>query len=206
MARCAMGRNVMFRWLTMPNGLGLFIYLLILWLFSIVATNVLADSTTADTSEAIQGAIEELVASEPRHPLYKSQEARQALADAIAQASDEYDVPPFLMLTIAYRESSLRIKALGKIGEAGLFQLHGVARRSCPHELNSDPLTHARCGARWLRVAFEMCGKSWEYAILAYGSGSCRAGKESMWARRAVNRLKMAKRLEDKWHTTQTKK
>ena len=191
-----------------PNKLGLTVYLVILVLLSVLCRTVLAEEPSIlDRNEALQVAILSLVAEEPNHVLNRDLAARERLADALIDAGDEYDVSPYLLLVMAYRESSLKMSAVGKLGELGLFQLHGVAKESCSETLTDDPATHARCGARWLRLSFEMCGgKSWGKAVSAYGAGRCDVGESSMWAERARSRVRMAERLEARWDTTQTRK
>jgi soluble lytic murein transglycosylase-like protein len=199
----------MVNWMNNPSRLGLIVYIVILWFLAIFCRSAFADDerSVSDRSQAIQGAILSLVAEEPTHTLNRDSDARERLALALIEAGDEYDVSPYLLLVMAYRESSLKMSAIGKLGEKGLFQLHGVAKETCPEKLSDDPITHARCGARWLRLSFAMCGgRSWENAVAAYGAGRCNIGEASMWAERARARVRMAGRLERKWDMTPTKK
>ena len=73
--------------------------------------------------------------------------------DACAQMTEP--VPdrtrcPALIVAIAFRESSWRPDAVGRLGPLGLLQVHGVATEGLPREQVLDPGTNVGLGARWL--------------------------------------------------------
>lgn len=122
---------------------------------------------------------------------------RRALTGDIARAIDaaarETHTDPWLLISMAYHESSFQPTACGLKRELGLLQVHGKALKRCQAR-GLDPSTSledsVRCGASWLAQVTADCGievQEWEQcrktkqapacngALAAYLSGSCHA-------------------------------
>lgn len=118
-------------------------------------------------------------------PLWRPQRAGELedVATAIVRAcrADPWPSPercPGLLAALAFRESSFRAGAVGRLGEVGLFQLRGVATAGETREAAMDPTVNARLALAWLRRSAFSCrlaGRdSDEAALSMYGSGRCR--------------------------------
>jgi len=90
--------------------------------------------------------------------------------DDLTAAANEYDIDPYLLLTIAFYESSLQTTAIGGRGEIGLMQILGDAAQDCDLLTQRGQLT---CGSRWLAKAYEVCG-TWPRALTMYATGECK--------------------------------
>jgi hypothetical protein len=87
--------------------------------------------------------------NDPRRALAKEYE--EMLIDvAMVEGID-----PALFIAMTFLESSFNPKAEGAIGELGLVQVHGKAKRGCNLE---TPRGQAECGARWLVTVSGECG------------------------------------------------
>lgn len=125
------------------------------------------------TKERIQKAVQYYLGTAKGHPMY--QRARQqSFVDDLYTAGTEEGLPETLLPTIAYLESSFRSDAVGKLGEVGLVQVHGEAKNGCDLETQLGQL---RCGAKWLRKAYDACG-NWRGAMTMYATGKCATKKE----------------------------
>lgn len=110
--------------------------------------------------------------------------------EAFYSASKKYYVDADLLIVWAFYESSLSSKAIGKLGEIGLFQVKGAHRGSCEDD-GLDPLS-VDCGAFLIATDRYYCG-SLERGLNRYASGSCDGTPRS---RRIVDyRLKMIKKI-----------
>ena len=118
-------------------------------------------------------------------------------AKAIGEAAELYGLDWELLAACAYAESSYDPRAVGKVGEVGLLQVHGPARRSCVKSgLDlTEPRGQVLCGARWLSLLAGKCGavvadpelcssrtardgaraRACSGGLAAYLSGSCEA-------------------------------
>ena len=134
-----------------------------------LSTSSSVDSEVATDQYRIERAIDHLMKDAPARTLAKNKEKRLELAKWIELASRAHDVPPLLLTAVAFRESSFRPNVTGKIGEKGLVQVHGLAARGCDL---GDEIGQLKCGARWLRVSYDLCG-SWDSALTAYATGGC---------------------------------
>lgn len=126
--------------------------------------------------------------------------------ELLVDAAEAQGIDPALFVAMAFLESSFDPKAVGKLGEKGLVQVHGMAKRGCDL---STPEGQAACGARWLQVGVSECGGhvvlDWDKCVKtaspgacsgglsAYASGSCAASETVAWVVR--RRLKLAERL-----------
>ena len=118
-------------------------------------------------------------------------------ARAIGEAAELYGLDWELLAACAYAESSYDPGAVGKVGEVGLLQVHGPARRTCVKSgLDlTEPRGQVLCGARWLSLLAGKCGavvadpelcssrtardgaraRACSGGLAAYLSGSCEA-------------------------------
>jgi hypothetical protein len=119
---------------------------------------------------AVDYAIKHFMKACPGKPIMKNPEIREEMANAIVGASRAHGVPPLLLTTIVYNESTFEMSARGKLGEIGLTQVHGEAAKNCVLDTISGQLD---CGARWLAHYYPTCG-DWEKSLTAYATrGQC---------------------------------
>lgn len=107
--------------------------------------------------------------------LEKRPERARRVVGAIFEVATEESFDPYLLLAYASRESGLRANARGALGEQGLLQLHGYARRVCAKGLDlGQPRSNLRAGICWLRVAQRKCETTNVWIVTAaYGTGKC---------------------------------
>lgn len=106
----------------------------------------------------------------PGKPIMRSATLREEMAQAIVTAANTHGVPPLLLTTIVYNESTFDITAKGKLGEIGLTQVHGLAAKGCELDTAEGQLD---CGARWLAHYYPKC-ETWERSLTAYATkGKC---------------------------------
>jgi len=123
------------------------------------------DAETITVSAVIRG----LLKTNRRHHLYRDDAARNALAAEFVQVAREWDIPLYLLVASAYKESTFRPNVAGKLGEQGLLQLHGPAAEGCDF---STTLGQLQCGARYLSASAKKCGDLRD-AVARYMSGGC---------------------------------
>lgn len=115
----------------------------------------------------VETAIEHLTRGNAAHPLTRLPKRRIEMARLIASAAEAHQIPALLLTAIAFRESSLRTRVTGDLGERGLLQVHGIAAEGCDLETAEGQLD---CGARWLRRCADRCG-SLDGGFALYASG-----------------------------------
>lgn len=121
---------------------------------------------------------------------YRTEIVRSAVA-----AGQRHDLPPSLLLSMAFFESSYRSTAIGTRGELGLLQVGEQARRVCLcPDIQTDIQTQIDCGACWLARARRACGNL-RGALTMYAVGKCTSGDPRV-ARLVSARLTMARTLE----------
>jgi len=138
------------------------------------------------------------------HPLADNADALTEIADALDDAAQEYQVPPLLLVSMAWFESSFRVdvlslKKIGALGEKGLLQTgpHAVRDGRCD---TSTIAGQALCGARWLAVARDGCDGSIERGLVLYASGrTCDKNKSKKLRYRINSRLRLWRRLEERF-------
>lgn len=127
-------------------------------------------------------------------------------AQYLKDAGDRYDLDPWLLAAMAFRESGLNPFAVGAVGEVGILQLHpknprskGVRfvrdawyRQRCKKELGACQREVVERAAQLLARSLEKCGGNLESALGMYNSGKCRA-KTRYSARVFGERLAMMK-------------
>ena len=129
----------------------------------------------------------------PRHELNRDAALRAEVAGYFAGAGVQYDIPPTLLVYWAYRESSLKTNVVGKLGEIGYGQVHGIARRTC-QDGGHDPTTREGsiyCMAMLMDEGRRFCG-SLESGLIWYASGSCRGSEKTR--RKIKQRMKAWRR------------
>jgi len=139
------------------------------------------ESINIQTPEAVDKMIEFLLCGQdPKSWLCGAKnEQREEVAASIVSLAKIYDLPPLLLVVKFYLESRFDIHKIGKLGEVGIPQVHGVAKRGC--ELAS---AHGQmeCGAVYLSSLVQACkSKTLQSALVVYMSGKCRPG-EKVWS------------------------
>jgi hypothetical protein len=121
----------------------------------------------------------------------------------LSEAGEQYEVDPWLLAAMAYRESSLNPFAVGGYGEAGILQLHprsrtskGVRfvrdtryRTSCQRESGACQREVVERAAQMLRSSFEKCGGDMVKALGMYNTGKC--GGNPPYAKRVLKERKL---------------
>lgn len=152
--------------------------------FALYAVNVSAGEGDHCDTESLAGitkAVTFLIHRDP-HPLQNNPARIAEISIALCDAGSRYDVDPYLLTAMAWRESTFRpnvlsLDKIGKAGEKGLLQVGREAAATCPHFM-TDVNGQALCGARWLAQAYKECegvapGKATDAEALAmYASGN----------------------------------
>ncbi|MCP4678077.1 MAG: hypothetical protein GY854_21700 [Deltaproteobacteria bacterium] len=134
------------------------------------------DISRAIQTLLLQGIPEHNILPHPAHPMACNKELRDELATGIKTAADAYNVPPFLLVAIAFREGSFKNTAKGGIGERSTFQmLPRIAKLAAAIDSRCNLKTYegaAFCTAIWLNnlSAPKRC-TSHEGALLKYATG-----------------------------------
>lgn len=143
----------------------------------------------------------------PRSPINKRPGLRKKFVTGIVEASVKYDIPPMVLVSIAYRENGFYLKPQGKIGERGAFQIapktyrhirKGAFPWSDVKEKGCRTQTYeggALCAAALLRVNQDRCETLWG-AVVLYASGrTCKPDNRHLrWLVR--DRMGLANRLD----------
>lgn len=124
--------------------------------------------------QTITALIALLLAPAPNRALYKDTEACKELATMFVAAGEKYNLEPDLLTVWSFGESSFRPDAKGAIGEVGLFQVHGVAKKTCL--TNGFDLATMKgqiyCGALLIDMSRRYCGDLTR-GLYRYASGKC---------------------------------
>ena len=145
------------------------------------------------TADHIIALLIALSVATPNARVMRDPEYRTEIAASIMDAQAAYGTPASLLTAIAYYESSFDSAAVGKLGEIGLTQVHGLAASGC--ELDSVR-GQIMCGARWLARWKSVCGgDTWYRPLIGYASGSCETSSATL-RRRIMLRINMANRME----------
>jgi len=138
-------------------------------------------------------AVLSLVDGAPNRKITKDYFYRADLVATIVHISNEYNIDPMLMIATLYRESSFKMNVTGKIGEKGMGQVHGLAKRGC--EMSTE-YGQIDCAASWMAKMIKQCG-SVNNGVSAYLSGKCKpTGKVLAAIRRRVG---LAKKLNKRF-------
>jgi hypothetical protein len=154
-----------------------------------------APPDTGITAEiaAVDAAILHLMDLNPAHRVVVDAEYRAAVVAALVGAGHAHDVPPLLLTTIAYRESTFDHAATGQRGELGITQI----MPRWEHALGCDLSTiggQVDCSARMLARFRATCG-SWPGALTLYATGKgCATGPVT--TRKIASRIAQWQALE----------
>lgn len=123
-------------------------------------------------SEMITALILQWLALTPNAPAVRDDQYRDQIVSSICAESEEHDIPAALLAAIAYHESSFNSNAIGKLGEIGLYQVHGAASAGCDLDTVAG---QTACGASWLARWRDICPgeHGWYSALVGYASGAC---------------------------------
>lgn len=147
----------------------------------------------SDIVNGIAAAMDRLTRVAPRHPVQRDSEWRRELAEMIVAAADVHGVDPFLLLTVAFCESTLRPAVLGSLGERGLGQVHGVAAKGCDL---STPQGEIECTARHLALCRTLCDGSTAQTLARYATGGvCKPRKGGRLDGLVRRRVRIYRRL-----------
>ena len=84
------------------------------------------------TIDDVDAAIRWLTRSAPKsNPMQLYPLERMQMAIAIYYAAEDWDLNPYLLVVMAYHESSFKKHVRGDLGEVGIFQMHGPPLRRC---------------------------------------------------------------------------
>lgn len=121
-----------------------------------------------------QGIPKHEIKPRPRHPILRDGSAMREFSLAVLDAAEAHEVPPFLLVAIALRESSILTGQVGTIGETTMFQMtKGFIKAAKRLDSTCDPNTvrgSARCAAVMLYRYKNECG-TWGEAIAKYATG-----------------------------------
>lgn len=107
---------------------------------------------------------------------YSDPSYRVELAKAFLDAAERYDVSPWLLVGMSYRETVFRMNGIGDGGKSvGLMQVGKMGRRACRDVCGGMETAHEQimCGACWLDKGRQWCG-SLDGGLSAYISGECK--------------------------------
>jgi hypothetical protein len=176
----------------------------ILFLVILVAGILACGRTWSDDATPVRDVanlLREMTRIRPNHPIQKSNDYAGQLAAAVLWSAEYRSVPAPLLLSVLYHESSFIRGRVGKIGEVGLGQLHGVASDGCDFTtLEGD----VDCAARWLGRGYARC-KTPDGALFWYaGHIDCGSSKLAL-VELVDRRLRTMKKIET-WLETNNKK
>ena len=185
-----------------------------IFLFLSICGNAVAEPTVEQVSEAIlhiaYDGMPGRIQPDRGNKVVRDVKARNELASAIVQAAKRYDIPPMLMVSIAYRENSFLRQRIGKLGEKSAFQVvpgnvSAIRRGKFPWSDISEPQCDldtmdgaALCAAALLRIHVGKCGDL-KGAFSLYASGkTCKpsVGGKLYWV--VKDRFKIAEYLEER--------
>jgi len=174
------------RIITDPSNTGLWVYFFVLFLI------LVALPCRSDTDTNILPALRWLVEDrEPGHPFNRRPERLESFAADVVQVATEYDLDPYLLAAMAWHETRFMNNRVGRLGERGVVQVHGVGARRCDF---STPLGSLKCGAAWLRGRIDVCG-SVRRGLNAYATGRCKVLPNTHADKSILRRLRLAQKL-----------
>ena len=103
------------------------------------------------------------------HDVHTVEALRCAEKPLLSRAED-----PYLLAAIQFHESSWRPGVVGRRGELGLMQVHGVALQGLRRDAAIEPGTNVRLGYEYLLRCRRLCGEGpAELWLGAFASGAC---------------------------------
>lgn len=196
-----MDKTQLTNWLYYPTAMGgivLMTLLVIATLPLLAASDDVEAEAIADEIPTLESQLESVMVhlcrTVPRHVVNRDPAWRKRLVAHIVEASAEYGLDPFLMTVIMFCESSFKMSAVGKLGEVGLGQVHGLAARGC--DLSTER-GQVQCTARWLAYARSLCNGSDKQMIARYATGrTCDPPADSRLERLVNYRLRLRRRMK----------
>lgn len=101
----------------------------------------------------------------------KNTAERARIETAIAQAADQYDVPPSLIRAVIQAESSFRTKVVSKAGAKGLMQLMPATAKELGVKDAFNIEQNITGGTKYLRRMLDLFGGDAKTALAAYNAG-----------------------------------
>lgn len=149
----------------------------IMWfiIFSLFVILIFSMDVESKLKPDMQGTIENWISLTPNHRL-RDAETLQKFIENIETVSTKNDVPATLILSVCYLESSMNLSSVGRRGEIGLMQVHGLAAMGC--DLKTE-IGQLQCGAKWLSFCRDKCG-TWKGALTAYAIGECKTNSKTV--------------------------
>jgi hypothetical protein len=178
-----------------------------------------APSTTAQTTELLQSAIRARIAVSFNHrtgdavPAAHCRHAKEGcerrlheFAGYLVRAGERFNVDPWLMAAMAFRESGFNPFAVGAVGEMGILQVHPGRRDAKQVRFIQDEWYRKRCrktagacqqevvehGARLLARCMHRCDGDVIDALGMYNTGRC--GGNDRYARRVIDERRNLRR------------
>jgi hypothetical protein len=124
------------------------------------------------------------------------------VADAIVRGCRQVPWPdaarcPALTAALAFRESSWRVGARGRLGEVGLLQLNHAARQRRSIADTEKPTTNVLLGLAWLKRCAFMCGLAGHResvdALSLYAGLRCRSSAAARLVERWADELEVSR-------------
>lgn len=116
-------------------------------------------------------------------PSIRTEELKD-LSNAIHDAAIAEDIDPYLLLALAFRESTLNRKAINhKTGCKGLFQIAPIHTKTIMSSLIFSASWSVKTGARILRKAYDEIG-TWEGALCKFNG---RKSRKCSWGRAVIS-------------------
>jgi hypothetical protein len=149
--------------------------------------------------EVIKATILFVITLEPNHYLHKDVQSLDLLVNSYIEASERYDIDPFLVISNTFFESDFKPEAIGAAGEVGVAQVHGEAKRLCRLQGYNESTIRGGvlCSAYLLRRGKDMCG-SWLVSLVKYKSGQC-LKHNTFYLQKARMRYRFAQHLRSKF-------
>ena len=129
---------------------------------------------------------------EPSNPLTKNENELKNISLEIVNAGKEFNIDSAVITYWAFRESRFDKNTIGELGEIGVCQVHGVAKRSCISfglDLRNRK-DQFRCMALLMNIE-KRKHRSIEKSLRVYSSGSKNKAIKFVKKRlRKINKLK----------------
>lgn len=125
-----------------------------------------------------------------KHPLLKNKSAFVMVSNGVILSSQKHNLDPNLILATAWKESRLdprvlHLQKLGKKGEQGAMQLHGIAAEGCNMSRVSEQI---ECGSAWLKKCITKCNDITK-GFGKYITGRCSTIKPALARTKLYERL-----------------
>lgn len=133
----------------------------------------------------------------PRHELNKDEKLLSEVVSYFENSAYKYNLDSDFLVYWVFRESTLDVKAKGKLGEIGYAQTHGKARKTC--ELAGYEVKTREGGVMCIGLLMDMgrryCG-GLERGIFWYATGKCNPTEKAK--KKLRGRYKRGKKLWEK--------